>query len=375
MLSSRTEMQRVIEAARNQTLAAFMQPTPAPAPVQLPSIIPPLVGATLAPTFINKDDRDSDKEKDKNDKRDKKRSRSRSRDRSDRSRDRDRRDRRRRDRSRSRSRDRRDRRRRDRSYSRERDRHRSKERSRKNSRDRKKSPEKIIQTTNQMSRNNIWEPPVIEQSPVNASLLEFQAKYNLNLTAPTLSLDRNNFPFDNQNKSRGSWPTGLLGNRPDDNGNIGLSLRNNFTDRFQVQTPIPINNLSPFGGSNSNSNFSENDIKNFNEKNWQSKMYSNSDDNKQDNKREFHENCCVKLYPFYGGFGAIRRFFHGLFIHNSGIKLINDKNGKRTGAVYVRFAYPKGKEEALKRSGLSIRNQTVDVEHIDDDEYDNEVDR
>ncbi|KAJ8948708.1 hypothetical protein NQ318_017876 [Aromia moschata] len=107
MLSSRTEMQRVIEAARAQSYAAFMQVAPTPAAVPMPAAVPAIVPAAVPE--IKKEAKDA-----KSDRKDsRRRSRSKSRDRKDRSRDRDRKDKRHRDRSRSRSRDRKDRRRRE----------------------------------------------------------------------------------------------------------------------------------------------------------------------------------------------------------------------------------------------------------------------
>lgn len=135
LLSSRTEMQKVIETARQQTLSlqSFMQNSAVP--VQQSVVTP----KPVSPPEKREKERDNDSEssKDRRDKRERTRSRDRSRSR-DRDRDRDRRDRdrgrdrRRRDRSRSRDRDRRDRRRR-------RDRSRSRDRTRSRDRDSKRN--------------------------------------------------------------------------------------------------------------------------------------------------------------------------------------------------------------------------------------------
>lgn len=366
MLSSRTEMQRVIEAARNQTLAAFMQPaavTTAPSVVPLPAIVPSVIPPSVA---VSKRD-----DNEKQEKKERRRTRSRSRDRSERSRDKDRREKRRRDRSRSRSRDRRDRRRRDRSYSRERGR--SREHSRRNSRERRRSHEKTIQTTTQMSKNvkslDAWEQPKPETMNLNQNLLDFQSKYNLNVAMPsTVPIERNNFQtneYQFNNRGCDNWAPGLSSRSDDVPFNQPeFNLLNPLLERFTPRFP----NNPIF-----NNNFQENG----NRPSWRNKPshFQSQFENPQSKERETFENCCVKLQPFYGGFGEIRRFFHGLFIHNSGIKLINDKTGKRTGVIYVRFAYPEGKEEALTRSGQMIRNQPVEVTHLDDEEYDREVDR
>ena len=153
LLSSRAEMQKVIELARQQslTLQNFMQLPPVIAPPAA-VIVPPTPAPAVTPEVVvisapeRRDSRDDKKDVDKKDRDRKDRSRSRDRDgdrrdRKDRDRDRHRdrdrdRDRRRRDRSRSRDRSRDRRRRRDRSHSRSRDRDRdSKRLSRESKRD------------------------------------------------------------------------------------------------------------------------------------------------------------------------------------------------------------------------------------------------
>lgn len=85
MLSSRTEMQKVIEAARSQSLAAFMPNATSVSAAQaaaLPSAVPPVVPAAVPEVPKKEDSRERDtrsKERDT-----KKRSRSRSRERKDR---------------------------------------------------------------------------------------------------------------------------------------------------------------------------------------------------------------------------------------------------------------------------------------------------
>lgn len=75
MLSSRTEMQKVIEAARNQSLAAFM---PSLAQTALPAVVPAVVPAAVPEVPRKSDSRERSKE------RDRRRSRSKSRDRKER---------------------------------------------------------------------------------------------------------------------------------------------------------------------------------------------------------------------------------------------------------------------------------------------------
>lgn len=387
MLSSRTEMQKVIEAARNP-LAAFMQQNPSvpSIPSILPAAVPPLI------MELKKDD-SKDKEK-----RDRRRSRSRSRDRKDRSRERDRRDRRRRDRSRSRSRDRRERRRRsDRSSSRER---RSKDRDRR-SKDRRRSEEKGFSSNSNSGHSDkdqkvgMWEDPI--QANQNANLLQQQqallnpfitnnleeARRNLNAIGPVSMLlnNRNGFQgqkdgFPGGNRNRENWNT-MTGMRQGD-------ARQNFGSRMDRNAQG--NNEGKFGMSNArhaNQQFGENQGMGYNR---QMSMRSGGRSSRFDNgpdrpslldlpHPDSNKNCCVSLRPYYGGYGEIRRYFQGLFIHNTGIKFINDENGKRTGIVYIRFATTDGKMEALQRTGGLLKQNTVEVVHLEDNIFDVTVDR
>ncbi|XP_022903509.2 RNA-binding protein 12 isoform X2 [Onthophagus taurus] len=382
MLSSRTEMQKVIETARNQSMAAFMQtPTPRvnPPPVApiLPSVVPPAVVQDTRKEDINlKKDVKVDYKKDK------RRSRSRSRERKDRDRSRDRdrgRDRRRRDRSRSRSRERRDRRRRDRSRSR--DRARSKDRDyhrsgRVNDRGSPKEQQKEHQV--------VWEAPLPQeiqlQQPSAASILGAIPSLLAATAAKSLLEQQNNFqPNALRNNFNNRWlPTAThreptfqppdrlsLEDRFPDNRNRALPFEN--LNSFTRTTSVLTNRLAsliPLNNSNNNNRF-------LNENRERSERSSTA---RNENVVQ-PKNCCVQLHPFMGGFGEIRRFFLGLFIHNTGIKFVNDEFGKRTGVVYIKFAYPEGKERALSRSGGMLRNQIITVSHLDDEIFDGAVDR
>lgn len=74
-------------------------------------------------------------------------------------------------------------------------------------------------------------------------------------------------------------------------------------------------------------------------------------------------NCCVEVRGFYGAYSDVRRFFQGLFINNTGIKFA------RNGVVYVRFAYPEGKEQALLKDGCPFKNAPIQVMHLDDEVF------
>lgn len=334
MLSSRTEMQKVIEAARNP-LAAFMQQ-----PRPLPSLVQPAV-PPITTDLTKKEDKD-------------KRRRSRSR-----SRDRDRRDRRRRDRSRSRSRDRR--RRRDRSHSRER-----------RSKDRERHPRRS-EEPKETAKIGVWEDPLPSNPPpvlqVQAQAQAFlnsllpnnleDARRNLGALAPSPLLLRGAIPGAPEPFLKGLWgatPTA----RP-------LNFIPPRVEKKGASSPE-----SKFLRSGSSSTFESS--RSF--KGRTSRF--DVGDKEVDMERTISEllsNCCVQLRPYYGGYGEIRRFFQGLFIHNTGIKFINDEKGKRTGIVYIRFATKEGKQDALKRNGNYLKQHPVEVAHLDDELFDNTVDR
>lgn len=380
MLSSRTEMQKVIESARNQSLAAFMQ---TPAPVALPAIVPQIV-----PAAVPEIKKSNSKERGDS-KRDKRRSRSRSRDRKERSRDKDRdkdrRDRRHRDRSRSRSRERRDRRRRDRSRSR--DRTRSRDRDRK-SKDRSRDDKVVTGNANvgNVQKPVIWESqikpePIVDLSKAATSLLgNFvpnltleEARRNLNaLNVPTnLVNDRNGFQnqVDAFGRTRENWPPNI---RDGDNRNtLDFQSRhfqpNNEETNQNGPRQAPLSNFKPSFienriQNNFNPGMNKGPINRFNPPDRQNKDRSNH--------QEPQTNCCIQVQPLYGSYSDIRRFFQGLFINNTGIKYVTDNYGKRNGVVYVRFGYPEGKEQALGKNGAPFRNITVEVKHLDDAVFD-----
>lgn len=342
MLSSRTEMQKVIEAARAQSYAAFMQNPTVPIPAAVPAIIPAAVPE------LKKDSKDRDSK----DKRERKRSRSRSRDRKDR----DRRDRRYRDRSRSRSRERRDRRRRDRSRSRGRSRSRDRDRK---SRDRKRSSENYNQKdqkkvseiwTNQNSNDSIPTAPHPPSLFGNYPGSLDDARKNLSALSGQPSTNGRNFQGGNfgLSRSRDSWPPQNTQENDQSNflnhsdENVSRPTSQNFQNRR-----FPRNNSFPR---------SENE------------QYPPSE-------REPMPNSCVRLQPFYGGYGDIRRFFQGSFISNVGIKFINDNFGHRTGIVYIQFGHSKGKMDALRKNGEVLNGVKVEVAHIDDQEFEDAIDR
>ncbi|XP_044734631.1 uncharacterized protein LOC123296960 [Chrysoperla carnea] len=430
LLSSRTEMQKVIEAARNPT--PFMQvvaPQPLTLPAQVASVLTNLVESkTDSKNSLTRDDKSTEKKS--------RRSRSRSRerrDRRDRSRDRsrDRKDRRRRDRSRSR--DRRDRHRRDRSRSRNRsrtnDRSRSRDRDPWRGRDKKKEPSEDKLNGGDVSSTSTTNTDIIEcTGPIPAPATSqsvwdvpqlMSGKSNLNNPA------RNNLPslmnsFDQNRRSasilpmagpidvdkhvpgdfrnRDSWPPTNQSFNDIRFQNQGMNQQGmNFRDSDRSSFNNRGKNFDSFGSDNRFGNMSGNnsmsrpllnrpinltgapfspyDSCSMDSNSSMGQNERSNDSYHRDSKPKIpRSGCCVKMHLGRGGYGDVRRFFQGLFIANDGVKLVNDEDGRRTGIAYVRFVQPEGKREALQRSGTSYRGNSVEITHCDDSEFDNAID-
>lgn len=411
LLSSRSEMHKVIEAARQPVPILSMTaavPTPAPAVVPPAPIIQPATTITtiqpnipniqtapgltpfatalgnslsnfgipgignpqeipqpavieppapmISPPIITPEepDRDEDKsERKKSKEKDRRRSRSRSR-----SRDRDRKDRKRDRRDRSRSRERR---RRDRSRSRDRrdrkrdrkDRSRSRDRSpSRRSRDRRgehKSPqhEKSFDTP-RVESPAAPPPPVF--SVVNQNVPPMQMmKPNLMMQhGPAAVLDSNRFNDPSMTDAFNKLQE--LGKKRNPNAFQGNEQQNG--GRFN-------------GGRGGASNVGRGGINNFRRDGRNSRFDNN------DTPRE----CCVAIRnaPNHTSYGDVRRFFP-FMIDKHGIKMINDNMGRRTGNIFVRFCDPRSKQLALQRKNNELKEAEVVVENLDDETYEAAVD-
>lgn len=87
-------------------------------------------------------------------------------------------------------------------------------------------------------------------------------------------------------------------------------------------------------------------------------------------------NCCVKVSNIERttGYGELRRFFQGLPVRQNGLKMINDDQGKRTGVAYVRFHRPESCKFAIMRSGQTLNGNKLTVVTLDDNEFEEAVD-
>lgn len=91
---------------------------------------------------------------------------------------------------------------------------------------------------------------------------------------------------------------------------------------------------------------------------------------------EDDHNCCVKVSNIEKttGYGELRRFFQGLPVRQNGLKMINDNMGKRTGVAYVRFHRPESRKFAIMRSGQVLHGAKLVVNTLDDNEFEEAVD-
>lgn len=92
--------------------------------------------------------------------------------------------------------------------------------------------------------------------------------------------------------------------------------------------------------------------------------------------RDEEPNGCIKLSGLdkNTGYGELRREFSGKFITNNGIKMINNEAGERTGEAYLRFARIEDKKDALRRGAVNIRGCRVTITDASDAEYEAAID-
>lgn len=411
LLSSRSEMHKVIEAARQivpilSLTAAAPTPAPVVVPTPAPVIQPVTTITTVQPNILNiqsapaltpfatalgnnlsnfgipgignpqeipqpavieppapmisppiitpeEPDRDEDKsERKKSKEKDRRRSRSRSR-----SRDRDRKDRKRDRRDRSRSRERR---RRDRSRSRDR---RDRKRDRKDrSRSRDRSPSR-------RSRDRRGE----HKSPQNDKSFDIpQVDSPAAPPPPAFGVVNQNVPpmqMMQPNLMMQVSPAGLDSNRCNDPSmsdtfnklqELGKKRNPNAFQGNEQQNGGRFN-----GGRGGASNVGRGGINNF-RRDGRNSRFDNVDTPRE---------CCVAIRnaPNHTSYGDVRRFFP-FMIDKHGIKMINDNMGRRTGNIFVRFCDPRSKQLALQRKNNELKGANVVVENLDDETYETAVD-
>lgn len=157
--------------------------------------------------------------------------------------------------------------------------------------------------------------------------------------------------------------------------NTGNMYQSNFGPRPSFNQEM--------GNTNFNRPFMNRPLPDFMQPTRNSPDYSQKKDNMNDNpyKRDFRNRnddnndgdeieSCIQLRPYWGGYGDLRRFFHGLYISNTGIKVVRENNGRRTGVVYVKFVRPESKPMALLKTGMPLKGYNVDIISITNEEFD-----
>ncbi|XP_052739047.1 RNA-binding protein 12 [Bicyclus anynana] len=398
LLSSRSEMHKVIEAARQSVPVLSLAPAPAPAPAPLPlPVAPPAPAAPLLTSFSSalgagplaagfgipglgnpqeipqpavieppaplvsprskspteEENLEDTTERKRSKEKDRRRSRSRSR-----SRDRDRKDRKRDRRDRSRSRERR---RRDRSRSRERrdrkrdrkDRSRSRERSPRRSRD-KRGERKSPQNSQERSLDNNGDtaPPVPPAAPFVAKPNgpRMPIMNNLAQNGPPVQIDQTQPRFNDPTLAEAFNKLQELGKKRNPNA-------------FQGEQQNGTGFRGGRGGGGVGAGAVSARVGSFRREGRPSRF----DDQPRD--------CCVAIRnaPNHTSYGDVRRFFP-VMIDKHGIKMINDSMGRRTGNIFVRFCDPRSKQLALQRKANELKGAQVTVEPLDDDTYEAAVD-
>ncbi|XP_038213069.1 RNA-binding protein 12 [Zerene cesonia] len=397
LLSSRSEMHKVIEAARQSVpILSLAAPSPVPTPVTAPPVQPPastppvitpfsaalgsnsMLGFGIpgignpqeipqpavieppaplfSPTRSQSPEEEKEKELDKMDKkrkderrRTRSRSRSRSRDRDRKDRKRDRRDRsrsrERRRRDRSRSRDRRDRKRDRKERSRSRDRSPSRRSRDRRNLDRKSPPQNSQERTlDGLSDGNASRSP--SHYTAMAASIQAQLAALPNPTIPNGPLASANVPtrFNDPTMAEALNKLQELGKKRNPNAFQGEPQNGN-----KFQGGRGGGNMMRGGG------------------NFRSRSRFDTNDQCKD--------CCVviKNAQNHTSYGDVRRFFPYM-IDKHGIKMINDNLGRRTGTIYVRFCDPQSKQLALQRKNNELKGANVIVESLDDSLYEAAVD-
>ncbi|XP_059048181.1 RNA-binding protein 12 [Achroia grisella] len=395
LLSSRSEMHKVIEAAR-QSVPILSLTTPAPPvapvapPVTLPQQLVPSIPPTITPfstalgnnplanfgipgignpqeipqpavieppaplvsptTNLSAEEEDKEPERKRSREKERRRSksRSRSRDRKDRKRDR-------RDRSRSR-----ERRRRDRSRSRDR---RDRKRDRK---DRSRSRDRSPSRRSRDRRNDRRSPQSSQEKNIEVQNID-----NVMPPGPP-SIANNNTNFPPQQMLHGAlMPNGAISAG---DGQANLFNDPSMADAFnKLQELGKKRNPNAFQGDQQNGTGRFPGGRAANAQRGGSSYRREGRPSRFDNDQQ--RDCCVAIRnaPNHTSYGDVRRFFP-FMIDKHGIKMINDTMGRRTGNIYVRFCDPRSKHLALQRKNNELKGSPVNVETLDDDEYETAVD-
>ncbi|KAL5291559.1 hypothetical protein ACFFRR_010771 [Megaselia abdita] len=373
LLSSRSEMQKVIELARQQSLSMHkkMLNTQTIAPV----VVPQTSKIESDPRLRSRND--DDKRRGRRSSRDRSHDRYRS-SRSS-SNERDYRDHRRRDRSRSASRSRRDR-------------HRSSRRSRSRDRSRERTSDKLKSGESSQGQS-VWD--LINKKPEdvnpysNAYSTKAPKSNEIDLTSSPQHESENIPGLDGIiDKNAINNLKNLLNSNPNLTSAGLLSALSSLAKPSSPAVPsrseTPITPLPPvIKAYQTNDNSSGHSYPIMNDipgRSHQNDKDADNDDRGLSESRytddEIHDKRCVRISHMNPKttYSEVRRYFSGLFIQTNGIKLINDDKGDRLGTAYVKFLRATSTPKALFRDGTMLNGWKVKVDVVSETEFDVAID-
>jgi len=83
---------------------------------------------------------------------------------------------------------------------------------------------------------------------------------------------------------------------------------------------------------------------------------------------------CAVNFPRTFNYREVRRFFKGCEIPRDGVKLINNRDGMRTGVVFVRFTDVRSFNVAFDRNGNQVGENRINIERCSDEDFDTAID-
>ena len=89
---------------------------------------------------------------------------------------------------------------------------------------------------------------------------------------------------------------------------------------------------------------------------------------------DFSLSVCAVNFPQAFNYREVRRFFHNCSIPHDGVKLINDRDGMRTGVVFVRVSDVPSLNRALDMHGKMAGDCRISIERCSDEDFDVAVD-
>ncbi|KAM8707586.1 hypothetical protein ACLKA7_014680 [Drosophila subpalustris] len=83
------------------------------------------------------------------------------------------------------------------------------------------------------------------------------------------------------------------------------------------------------------------------------------------------ETCYIKISGMCPttSYSDLRKYFAGLYIPHNGIKIVSGANGARTGVAYIEFSRVSSAQKALARNNTMFRNRLVQIVPISDEEF------